>query len=73
MYPKIAQFYATTPNKVEHAMRHAIEKAWNLESEPMRESLFGRTIGKKTKPTNSAFIATLTDYLMLSELCKTPT
>lgn len=70
LYPQIAQFFATSPNKVEHAMRHAIGKAWNDKGIQMRETLFGRTVGDKNKPTNSAFIATLTDYLLLGNSFK---
>ena len=68
LYPKIANFYATSPEKVEHAMRHAITKAWTYEDKSMHKYLFGRTIGKKSKPTNSAFIATLIDYLTLNNV-----
>ena len=67
LYPKIAQHYATTPNKVEHAIRHAIENAWKIDNGQMQETLFGYSVGNKLKPTNSAFIATITDYLMLRE------
>lgn len=70
LYPKIAEFYATNPEKVEHAMRHAIEKSWIIENKLMQEEVFGRTIGKKIKPSNSVFIATLADYLQMERFSK---
>ncbi len=67
LYPKIAERFATSTTKVEHAIRHAIENAWKKNPSSIQETLFGYSVEKGTKPTNSAFIATVTDYLKLRE------
>ena len=68
LYPEIARHFATTPNKVEHAIRHAIESAWIKNDGKMQDIIFGKSVGKKSKPTNSAFIATITDYIQLRDV-----
>lgn len=65
LYPKIADEFKTTSNRVERAIRHAIECAWdrNIYIED-RDELFGNSISAtKGKPVNSEFIATLSNTL----------
>lgn len=67
LYPTIAKKYHSTSSRVERAIRHAIEVAWNRGSEEVLEEMFGYTISAgRGKPTNSEFIAMLTDKLRLS-------
>jgi len=68
LYPELAKAYKTTPSRVERAIRHAIEVAWNRGKVDTINNLFGYTINtKKGKPTNSEFIAMVADTLRLSE------
>ena len=66
LYPAIAKKNNTTPSRVERAIRHAIEVAWNRGRLETIDSLFGYTIqNDKGKPTNSEFIAIIADKLRL--------
>ena len=66
LYPKIASKFATTPSRVERAIRHAIEVAWGRGDQKTVENIFGYTISaSKGKPTNSEFIAMIADKLRL--------
>lgn len=66
LYPDLAKKYKTTPSRVERAIRHAIEVAWNRGQIDTVESIFGYTINSnKGKPTNSEFIAMIADKLRL--------
>ncbi|HZK44527.1 MAG TPA: sporulation transcription factor Spo0A [Syntrophomonadaceae bacterium] len=66
LYPTIAQKYDTTPSRVERAIRHAIELAWDRGDLDNINKFFGYTIsGEKGKPTNSEFIAIIADKLRL--------
>jgi len=66
LYPEIARRYCSTASRVERAIRHAIEIAWNRGSIELINNIFGYTINAvKAKPTNSEFIAMLTDKLRL--------
>ena len=66
LYPTIAAMNNTTPSRVERAIRHAIEIAWNRGRLETIEALFGYTIqSDKGKPTNSECIAILADKLRL--------
>jgi two-component system response regulator (stage 0 sporulation protein A) len=66
LYPTIAQKYDTTPSRVERAIRHAIELAWDRGDIDKINKFFGYTInGEKGKPTNSEFIAIIADKLRL--------
>ena len=66
LYPDIAKKYKTTPSRVERAIRHAIEVAWGRGQTETVESIFGYTVSAaKGKPTNSEFIAMITDKLRL--------
>ena len=66
LYPTIAKKYKTTSSSVEKTIRHAIEVAFRRGNRQVLEEIFSNTIcSKKTKPTNSEFIALLTDKLRL--------
>ena len=66
LYPMVATINNTTPSRVERAIRHAIELAWNRGKMETLEALFGYTIEQqKGKPTNSEFIAIIADKLRL--------
>lgn len=66
LYPTIAKKYDTTPSRVERAIRHAIELAWDRGDYDKINKFFGYTIsGEKGKPTNSEFIAIIADKLRL--------
>ena len=66
LYPAVASEFNTTPSRVERAIRHAIEVAWDRGDVEMLNSFFGYTIQhSKGKPTNSEFIAMIADNLRL--------
>ena len=66
LYPMIAQKYITTPSRVERAIRHAIELAWDRGNVEMMNRFFGYTINlERGKPTNSEFIAMVADKLRI--------
>lgn len=66
LYPTIAKKYQTTSSRVERAIRHAIEVAWNRGNTDTLNDLFGYTISNgKGKPTNSEFIALIADKIRL--------
>ncbi len=68
LYPSIAKKYGTTPSRVERAIRHAIEVAWNRGRIETINEIFGYTIhNNKGKPTNSEFIAMISDKLRLEQ------
>ena len=66
LYPEVAKAYSTTPSRVERAIRHAIEVAWDRGDVDVLNSYFGYTIqNNRGKPTNSEFIAMIADNLRL--------
>ena len=66
LYPTVAKRYATTSSRVERAIRHAIEVAWDRGDVDVLSSYFGYTIhNERGKPTNSEFIAMISDKLRL--------
>ena len=66
LYPTIAKRFCTTPSRVERAIRHAIEVAWDRGDVDVLNSYFGYTIhNSRGKPTNSEFIALITDKIRL--------
>ncbi len=69
LYPSIAKKFTTTPSKVERAIRHAIEVAWNRGRIDAISAIFGSRIylGSE-KPTNSEFIALVADKLILENM-----
>lgn len=67
LYPTVAKMYNTTPSRVERAIRHAIEVAWDRGDVDVLSSYFGYTIqSQRGKPTNSEFIAMIADKLRLT-------
>ncbi len=66
LYPSVAKNFETTPSRVERAIRHAIEVAWDRGDMDVLNSYFGYTIHtSRGKPTNSEFIAMISDKLNL--------
>lgn len=66
LYPQVARTFSTTPSRVERAIRHAIEVAWDRGDLDTLQRFFGYTVSNtKGKPTNSEFIALIADRLQL--------
>jgi len=66
LYPSIAKRFKTTASRVERAIRHAIEVAWDRGDIETLQSYFGYTVsGVKGKPTNSEFISMIADRIRL--------
>lgn len=66
LYPEVARKFGTTPSRVERAIRHAIEVAWDRGDLETLQKFFGYTVSNvKGKPTNSEFIAMIADCLCL--------
>ena len=71
LYPAVAKAFNTTPTRVERAIRHAVELAWDRGDLDTLQKFFGLTVSsKKGKPTNSEFLSALADHLRLEfQLC----
>lgn len=68
LYPTVAKKYRTTSSRVERAIRHAIEVAWSRGKLDILDELFGYTVSNgKGKPTNSEFIALISDTIRLEK------
>ena len=66
LYPAVARKFGTTPSRVERAIRHAIEVAWDRGDIETLQRIFGYTVSNiKGKPTNSECIAMIADCLSL--------
>lgn len=66
LYPAVARKFSTTPSRVERAIRHAIEVAWDRGDIETLQKFFGYTVSNiKGKPTNSEFIAMIADCMSL--------
>ena len=66
LYPSVAKKYTTSSSRVERAIRHAIEVAWNRGDTDTLNRIFGFTVNReKGKPTNSEFIAMISDNIRL--------
>jgi len=66
LYPEVARIHKTTTSRVERAIRHAIEVAWDRGDVAVLEGYFGYTISRQRgKPTNSEFIAMIADKLRI--------
>ena len=66
LYPEVAKRFHTTPSRVERAIRHAIEVAWDRGDLETLQSYFGYTVNSaKGKPTNSEFLAMIADRIRL--------
>jgi len=69
LYPEVADKFSTSPSKVERAIRHAIEVAWNRGKIENINSLFGvRVYSHNEKPTNGEFIALVADKMLLESV-----
>lgn len=67
LYPTVAKKFNTTSSRVERAIRHAIEVAWDRGDIDVLDAIFGYTVhNNKGKPTNSEFIAMIADKLRLN-------
>ena len=71
LYPAVSQRFNTTPTRVERAIRHAVELAWERGDLDTIHKFFGFTTHpKKGKPTNKEFISAMADHLRLEfQLC----
>ena len=70
LYPTVAKKYNTTSSRVERAIRHAIEVAWDRGDIEVLQGYFGYTVSNiKGKPTNSEFISMIADKLRLQLKC----
>ncbi len=68
LYPAVAKRFGTTASRVERAIRHAIEVAWDRGDLETLQKYFGYTVnGAKGKPTNSEFIAMIADRISLEQ------
>ena len=68
LYPEVAKRFGTTASRVERAIRHAIEVAWDRGDLETLQKYFGYTVSNaKGKPTNSEFIAMIADRLVLEQ------
>ena len=66
LYPSIAKRFRTTSQKVERAIRNAIEVSWTRGNVETFEKLFGySTLQGKKRPTNSEYIARIADKMRL--------
>lgn len=69
LYPTVAKIYNTSASKVERAIRHAIEVAWNRGKIENINAIFGvRIYGKGEKPTNGELIALVADKVMIESM-----
>ena len=69
LYPEIGTKFNTTASRVERAIRHAIEVAWNRGNYESISKTFGYTVHHlKSKPTNSEFIAMIADKIRLEHM-----
>lgn len=67
LYPSVAKKFGTTNSRVERAIRHAIECAWDRGDWEVFLRIFGHTVNnRKGKPTNSEFIALIADDILMS-------
>ena len=68
LYPEVARKFGTTASRVERAIRHAIEVAWDRGDLETLQKYFGYTVSNtKGKPTNSEFVAMIADRLILEQ------
>lgn len=68
LYPAVAKRFGTTASRVERAIRHAIEVAWDRGDLEVLQKYFGYTVSNaKGKPTNSEFIAMIADRIALND------
>lgn len=63
LYPSVARKHKTTPDKVEHAIRHAVETSWIKGNEEEQKAVFGYCSSEEKRPTNSEFIMRVIEYV----------
>lgn len=64
LYPQVAKAFNTTPSRVERAIRHGVEVAWDRGDIDVLDKYFGNTVSPyKGKPTNSEFIALIVEHI----------
>jgi two-component system response regulator (stage 0 sporulation protein A) len=68
LYKTVAKKFNTTSSRVERAIRHAIEVGWVRANQDFVNELFGYSVDvKKGQPTNSEFLATVADYVLITQ------
>lgn len=68
LYPTVAKQFNTTPRKAERSIRHAIETGWDRANIDFADELFGYSVNaNKGRPTNSEFIVTVADYILMTD------
>lgn len=67
LYPAIAKRFSTTASRVERAIRHAVEMSWARGDPELLRLCFGSSVAANARPTNSQFIAALSEYMMLRQ------
>ena len=73
LYARVAETFDTTPARVERAIRHAVELAWERGDVQTLQKFFGYTISKsRGKPTNSEFVAKVADRIILQQKMSRP-
>lgn len=65
LYPAIAKHHGTTASRVERAIRHAIELSWCRGNEEALRACFGHSVSANDRPTNSQYIATVSECLLM--------
>ena len=65
LYPRVAKAFNTTCTRAERACRHAIEFGWDNANPELIDKYFGRSLKAGCRPTNSEFIATLADSIII--------
>lgn len=63
LYPTVAELHGSSPEKVEHSIRHAVEVAWKKGNEDALKSIFGYYTKESKKPVNSEFICSFVHYV----------
>ena len=68
IYPSMAQEFKTTYSRVERAVRHSIQVGWQKGNKQTQDELFGYTVSSdRGHPTSSEFIATIADYIIITQ------
>ena len=68
LYGDVAKKFNDTPSRTERAIRHAIETGWSRGDVDLQKKLFGYTVDyTKDKPTNSEFLTTVADYILMQQ------
>ena len=67
VYPAVAKHFSTTASRVERAIRHAVEVSWKRGNPELIRCCFGNSVSPNAKPTNSQYIAALSEHLLLKE------